>query len=85
LATSKDYQKLFKVQRVISVDPRATEEYRESKKPKDPIVQSKKEKYRRLKLRMFEYIDDEDQNATMKSFMRAFDNLTPPETPELPH
>ena len=34
---------------------------------------------------MFEYLDDEDNCPTMQRFMRAFENLTPPETPELPH
>ena len=34
---------------------------------------------------MFEYLDDDDKDLTMKKFMRAFENLTPPETPEIPH
>ena len=38
-----------------------------------------------LKLPMFEYLDDEDNCLTMQRFMRAFENLTPPETPELPY
>ena len=34
---------------------------------------------------MFEYLDDEDKCPSMQRFMHAFENLTPPETPELPH
>jgi len=34
---------------------------------------------------MFDYLGDEDKSPTLQRFMRAFEDLTPPETPELPH
>ena len=34
---------------------------------------------------MFDYLGDEDKCPTLERFMRVFEDLTPPETPELPH
>lgn len=34
---------------------------------------------------MFEYLDEDDKDKTLVRFMQTFDNLTPPETPEIPH
>jgi hypothetical protein len=43
---------------------------------------TKREKYRRLRLRMFEHVDPEE-DLVLKKFMKALES--PPETPELPH
>ena len=34
---------------------------------------------------MFDYLGDDDKSPTLQRFMRAFEDLTPSETPELPH